>query len=224
MARVVPCPACGHAHPFGDLAPTPTFACAECGRTLRTPTQLVQPPGPGPGPDRRPVSDAPSPSPDVGPPRVESPSSPSTPSSPKRRSSAVPVPWRVAAWIVAVAAGLFFAWLIASGFGLLSRPILVDMFRSSTATNYWRLALFVPLWAFMSATAATVLIETTRWLRARRAGDTPRRDRRSKHGGGDEAKRPALAHSIPDIDEPPPTVHFAPPGQRTRIRPGESPR
>lgn len=196
MGRVVRCPACGEIHSLEGLAADPTFSCTQCGRTLRTPTELVAPGG----------ADAP----------VASPAKP--------RSSAVPTSVRIAAWVAAVVVGLFFAWLVATGFGLLSRAVLVDMFRSSTATNYWRLALFVPLWAFMTATSATLLIEGIRWFRARRAGDRGGRPRESGQSDQDhEPGQPALSRTVPEVDESMVADRrpSSPPGRRTRIRPSE---
>lgn len=216
--RVLRCPACGQAHSFDGLSENPTFPCSECGRTLRTPTELVAPAST----DRRRISD--SGSPDA--PEPESPGSQAAGASAKRpakaRSNAVPIPVRIAVWLGAIVVGLVLGWLVASGTGLLSRSIFVDMFRSSTATNYWRLALFVPLWAFMSATFATVLIEGIRWFRARRAGEPgPRRQGSDPDPGAPEPKRPALSRSVPDVDSSPvaPRRPSTPPGQRTRIRP-----
>ena len=236
MGRILRCPACGQAHSFGELSATPTFPCTQCGRTLRTPTELVHPAAS----DGRPTTGGPTRAPDAGmssavspgrsaqqqtPSRSTAPPPRPSPRRNRRRPGVVPVPLRLLAWVVAVIVGLVLAWLIASRVGLLSRTMLVDMFRSSTATNYWRLALFVPLWAFTSATSATVLIEGIRWFRAHRAGELAEGRRPSRRGDGDrESKRPALRQSVPDAVESTVTTPLPapPPGRRTRIRPREA--
>jgi hypothetical protein len=94
------------------------------------------------------------------------------------------------------------------------------MFRSSAATNYWRLLLFVPVWAFMSACLATLFIEGTRWFRAR--GSRPPRPERVRSEPGPEPSRPVLRDSVPPAEPRDDTRRpAAPPGQRTRIRPRE---
>jgi hypothetical protein len=238
MARAVQCPACGEAHPVDTLEGTPTFSCAGCGRTLRTPTELVRPSGATPavrsGPESAPTAAAqPSRAARRAPARTPKPRSRSTgTSSPSSRApdraprprrvgiGMLSLPVRVAAWIVAVVIGLLLTWFVASAFGFISRSQIVDMFRSSRATNYTRLFLLIPMWAFMSACLATALIEGTRLVVARR-------DRLS---GGTPAAKPrppqaALHTHVPAVDdhprEPEPARNPLPPGQRTRIRPRE---
>jgi hypothetical protein len=243
MARVLQCPACGHAHALGALPGTPTFPCAECGRTLRTPTELVRPGGsdgapvvrtreragrPPTEPPRRtsragPARGAPAAAPTGAPvgkaARSGRETRPGTPRPPRAGHGGVTLGLRIGAWIVAVVIGFVCAWLVGTTAGLISRAQVVDMFRSSTITNYWRLLLFVPVWAFMSACLATLVIEGVRWFRAR----SPRPvGTRPAPADGPEPSRPVLRQSVPDAepreDAPPPAT---PPGQRTRIRPRE---
>ncbi|MGZ8766550.1 MAG: hypothetical protein ACXW2C_12755 [Acidimicrobiia bacterium] len=128
------------------------------------------------------------------------------------------LPVRIAAWVVALVLGLLLTWLVASAVGFISRPQLVDMFRSSSPTNYIRLFLLIPVWAFMGACLATAFIEGTRVFLARRTGavDGPKERRPAQ---------PSIATHVPDIDdqrpEPAPAREPLPPGQRTRIRPRE---
>jgi len=240
MARVVQCPACGEAHPLDTLAGTPTFACAGCGRTLRTPTELVRPSGSTPA-----VRGASGPVPKVGPskpaPRAAKPKSAAGASngasagaavgvataSPRDRSrrrggaAKLGLPVRIGAWVVAVGLGLLLTWFVASAFGFMSRSQLVDMFRSSTPTNYIRLFLLIPVWAFMSACLATAFIEGTRLYLARRAGGGS-----SGTTGEPRSPRPAIATRVPDVErgerpDPAPPRAPLPPGQRARIRPRE---
>ena len=132
------------------------------------------------------------------------------------------LPVRIVAWVVAVVLGLLLTWFVASALGFISRAQLVDMFRSSRPTNYIRLFLLIPVWAFMSACLATAFIEGTRVVLARRGGGA----------GAPAAKvrpprppRPEVATHVPEVDEHPrsaaPALDPLPPGQRTRIRPRE---
>jgi hypothetical protein len=127
---------------------------------------------------------------------------------------------RVGAWVVAVSFGLLLTWFVASAFGFISRSQLVDMFRSSTPTNYIRLFLLIPVWAFMSAGLATAFIEGTRFYLTHRAGGG-----RSETTGEPRPPRPAIETRVPDVardERPDPSPREPlPPGQRTRIRPRE---
>ena len=229
MARVVQCPACGETHPLDTLAGTPTFSCNGCGRTLRTPTELVRPSGATPvvraAPKSTPSSGrtaaARSAAPRPTSTRSERAPSPARPPRPRRpRTGKLALPVRIGAWVVAVLFGLLLTWLVASAIGFLSRSQLVDMFRSSTPGNYIRLFLLIPVWAFMSACLATAFIEGTRVFLARRAG-APAEENAPR------APKPALATRVPDVDareperEPEPPRAPLTPGQRTRIRPRE---
>lgn len=237
MARAVQCPACGQTHPLDTLAGTPTFACAGCGRTLRTPTELVRPSGSTPsvrgsGPVPSVAASKAAPKPKATPASKAAPkrASASNGTAPSTRPAARPrrpvtgklgVPVRVGAWVVAVGLGLLLTWLVAAAVGFLSRAELVDMFRSSTPTNYLRLFVLIPVWAFMSACLATVFIEGTRVFLARRNA--------AVGGSGDPrpapSARPAGATRVPEINEQPSEPAASreplPPGQRTRIRPRE---
>lgn len=243
MARVVQCPACGQAHPLDTLAGTPTFSCTGCGRTLRTPTELVRPSGATPAVRATPNA-APKPS-DATPRPVPAPSRPprsriasgetdaaaagaagrSKASKPRsrrsrKRSGTLTLPVRIGAWVVAVLFGLLLTWLVASAFGFISRSQIVDMFRSSSPGNYIRLFLLIPVWAFMSACVATAIIEGTRYFLARRAGASEAAPARRPPA------RPSVAARVPEAEEEPaarpgPPREPLPPGQRTRIRPRE---
>jgi hypothetical protein len=242
MARAVQCPACGQAHPLDTLAGTPTFSCAGCGRTLRTPTELVRPSGATPavrgasGPVPKVATSKPAqsnPAARVAKPKPKAAASngasagASTSSARRdrpRRTGAgkLGLPVRIGAWVVAVGLGLLLTWFVASAFGFISRSQLVDMFRSSTPTNYIRLFLLIPVWAFMSACLATAFIEGTRMFLARRAGGG------SSAGDPKEPRppRPAIATRVPEVErddrpDPEPARVPLPPGQRTRIRPRE---
>jgi hypothetical protein len=127
---------------------------------------------------------------------------------------------RIAAWVVAVVLGFLLTWFVASAFGFITRSQVVDMFRSSSPTNYMRLFLLIPVWAFMSACLATAFIEGTRVVLARRAegsGATP----------AAKAHPPwsALEEHVSAVDDHPrdakPAGEPLPPGQRARIRPRE---
>ncbi len=221
MARVVQCPACGESHPLDTLAGTPTFPCAGCGRTLRTPTELVRPSGATPA-----VRATPKSAPPAAAKATSRPSGSVAAARPRARRNHAPggalsMPLRVGAWVVAVLFGLLLTWIVASAIGFISRSELVDMFRSSSPGNYIRLFLLIPVWAFMSACLATVLIEGARYFLARRAGVPESAKARRP------PTRPAVATVVPDLDPderaadqgPPPAA--TPPGQRTRIRPRE---
>jgi hypothetical protein len=244
MARAVQCPACGQAHPADTLAGTPTFACTGCGRTLRTPTELVRPSGSTPAvrgasgpvpkvtaakPTRKPTP-TPTPTP-VAAPNGAATSGSGSGSAPRRArrvgGGKLGLPVRIVAWVVAVGLGLVLTWFVANAIGFLSRSQIVDMFRSSSPTNYIRLFLLIPVWAFMSACLATAFIEGTRLFIARRGGGAS-----TTPGARDERPpRPTIATRVPDAPEvrdvpaadrdPEPARAPLPPGQRTRIRPRE---
>jgi hypothetical protein len=127
------------------------------------------------------------------------------------------LPLRLLAWLASIVLGLALTWFVASTIGFISRSQIVDMFRSSGPTNYTRLFLLVPVWAFMTACIATLLIEGTRAYTARRAQGPP--------PGPRPPSRPAMTTRVSEVDEsaasprePRPPL---PPGERTRIRPRE---
>jgi hypothetical protein len=239
MARAVQCPACGQTHPVDKLAGTPTFSCEGCGRTLRTPTELVRPSGSTPAVRAapKPAASAPQPAPaSARPARVRTATAPAgrqpkTAEKPPRSrgplttSGAVTVPLRIGAWIVAVAFGLILTWIVASVFGFISRSQVVDMFRSSSPGNYIRLYLLVPVWAFMSACLATGLIEGARLYLARRAAAPPGSTPASPPGSNPRSSPRPSVGTPPEADERPsqpvPPREPLPPGQRRRIRPRE---
>lgn len=230
MARVVQCPACGQAHPLDTLAGTPTFSCTDCGRTLRTPTELVRPSGATPavratpGAVPKPMAATPRPVPAPPRPSRSRDDAGGGKSAAGARQSGEPSdgptrPARIGAWVVAVLVGLLLTWLVASGLGFISRSQIVDMFRSSSPGNYIRLFLLIPVWAFMSAGVATVIIEGLRFLLARRATASEVAPSRRPPGRPSIAARDSEAEAEPRPAPPGPPRESLPPGQRSRIRP-----
>ena len=168
MAKALQCPACGHKHALDGLQGTPTFPCASCGRTLRTPDEYVRPAGavPRPAPAVPPIAPAV--------PRTGRPAARPTPSvaGPRRARERLALPVRIGMWVAAVFAGLLVTWLGAVAIGFLSKARLVDMFSSSRPGNYVRLFVLAPVWALVSATLATLCIEGWSRYRARTRADS----------------------------------------------------
>lgn len=157
MASALQCPACGFKHRLSSLTGDPVFACAQCGRLLKTPAEFCRPQPTG-------TADPPHPEPAAG----------ARPRAVARRAPAVAtLPVRILAWVVAIVLGALIVRYLAKWTGWITGDTLIDVMTGSGWGRYLRVLALVPVWALVSAGVATALIDGVRWWSARRRAPRP---------------------------------------------------
>ena len=163
MASALQCPACGFKHRLSLLAGDPIFACAQCGRLLKTPAEFRrEPPTCTAGPPH-PQPAAAAPSGAGARPRVAA----------RRAPTVATLPLRILAWVVAIVLGALIVRYLAKLTGWITGDTLIDVMTGSGWGRYLRVLVLVPVWALVSATIATALIDGARWWSARRRAPRP---------------------------------------------------
>lgn len=153
MARALQCPACSTRHAIDGVAPGATFSCTGCGRTLRAPGAAVA---------ATPTATGASGSPTRAERRRGTPSA---------APSGFPLAVRIVAWIVSVLVGGAVSLWIARAIGLLSTDNLIDVITGSGSGRYLRMALWLPIWALVTAGLVTLLLDGGWRLMRRAAAD-----------------------------------------------------
>jgi hypothetical protein len=77
---------------------------------------------------------------------------------------------RIVAWVVSVLLGAVVSLWIARAIGLLSTDNLIDVITGSGTGRYLRMALWLPIWAFVTAGLVTLILDGG-WRLLRRAAN-----------------------------------------------------
>ena len=203
MASALQCPACGFKHRLASLAGDPIFACAQCGRLLKTPAEYRRPEPNGTGglPHPDPAAAARSAEPGAAAHRP-----------PVRRTPAVAsLPLRILAWVVAMLVGALVVRFLAKWTGWITGDTLIDVLTGSGWGRYFRVVALVPVWALVSAGLATALIDGVRWWSARRRAPRPL----ASAGGSRQPPRPPT----PRAPQTPTSTPVAAPTTQTPVAP-----
>lgn len=136
MAPVLQCPDCSTKHPLDVAHDGASFRCSGCGRVLKVPAQFRAVPTPaGAGGSPHPNGSVPRPS--------------------LRRqramAGAVPVLWRLIAWVIALPLSFGIVFLFARAIGVLSTNQLEDVFFEAGWDRFWPVARLLPFVALLTA-------------------------------------------------------------------------
>lgn len=218
-APTFPCSGCGQSlkvpAQFRGLAVPPAAVAAKPDAPAAASPAHSAPPSPPVSP---PVSPPPSggtavlpPVPDDGP-RVRAAAPPPVPRVARPRPSQPEtsflrrlggMPFRLLAWVVAIALGGIITVSVARTTGWLSGQRLVDVFTGTGISRYLRVMAIVPVWAIVTTLLVTLIVEGTRWLaRARRVAQAQRAANLSgtgpmvDNGGSTDDGERAVASSV----------------------------
>lgn len=174
MARALQCPACSTRHAIDGVAPGSTFSCSGCGRTLRAPGSVTAPgPAAGTRAERR---------------RAAPAATAGTPG--------FPLAVRIGVWAVAVLVGGAISLYIARAIGLLSTNNLIDVITGSGSGRYLRMALWLPIWALVTAGIVTLALDGG-WRLLHRAAAYTRAASEAPRSGAPRPGGTAPADAVP---------------------------
>jgi hypothetical protein len=218
MASALQCPACGCKHRLSALSGEPVFACAQCGRLLKTPAEYLRPEPSGPAEAPRPraggrvqrggsaTRDRTSVLPAGGSAAGASAAGAGGAAVKPRRPGLRPqpklaLPVRIIAWIAAVGIGAYIVRWFAKTIGWLTGDSLIDVITGRGIGRYLRVFALVPFWALATALLATLFIEGGRWW-VRKRSITPGRPAQPAPRRVPPAPKPAPVAKQPTVTPP----------------------
>ena len=136
MAPVLQCPDCSTKHPLDVAHEAASFRCSGCGRVLKVPAQFRTVPAAGhAGPAPHPNGSAPKP----------------TIRQQRAMAGAVPLLWRLVAWLIALPLSFVVVFLFARAICVLSTSQLEDVFFEAGWDRFWPVARLLPFVALLTA-------------------------------------------------------------------------
>jgi hypothetical protein len=184
VAKALQCPACGNKTPLSALPDAPVFGCAQCGRSLKVPSQLR------PGRAGAPSAAAARPAARTATMPAPARTAPAPTPTPRRAPTPpvgrkpVALPLRLLAWLIAIPVGLVAVVYPARELGFLSGQNLLDVIVDTGWARYWRVIAIAPLWALVTAVLVQLMV-----FGMRRLGDRRRRVRTERERPLDEDPR-----------------------------------